>query len=170
MALVAWAVDGFPVYARYGYSDAQDANSSIKVVTSSWQLKNQVDAGRPSTDIYPLGAFTQDYEYIADSGDLDECNGRIGVTPEFPNGIYHYYITDSFPFGQRCVKGTALVADMMGGGMGPGGMGPGGMMGGGMKPGNEPISCSEVPEGAPCCGDMICGGPETTENCAEDCN
>ena len=50
---------------------------------------------------------TQDYEYVAGSGDLDECNGRFGVTPEFPNGIYHYYITDAFPYIQRCVKGTA---------------------------------------------------------------
>jgi hypothetical protein len=39
------------------------------------------------------------------SGDLDECNGRMGVTPEFPDGIYHYYATDSYPFFQRCVKG-----------------------------------------------------------------
>ena len=39
------------------------------------------------------------------SGDLDECNGRVGVTPEFPDGIYHYYATDTYPFFQRCVKG-----------------------------------------------------------------
>ena len=38
-------------------------------------------------------------------GDLDECNGRTGVTPEFPKGIYHYYATDTFPHLQRCVKG-----------------------------------------------------------------
>ena len=52
-----------------------------------------------------MGTFTQDYEYVAGSGDLDECNGRFGVTPEFPTGIYHYYITDTYPFIQRCVKG-----------------------------------------------------------------
>jgi len=27
------------------------------------------------------------------------------VTPEFPQGIYHYYATDTYPFFQRCVKG-----------------------------------------------------------------
>ena len=54
-----------------------------------------------------MGTFTQDYEYVAGSGsDLDECNGRNGVTPEFPEGIYHYYATNSFPFLQRCVKGA----------------------------------------------------------------
>ncbi|MFC6755267.1 YHYH protein, partial [Halorubrum tibetense] len=24
---------------------------------------------------------------------------------EFPEGIYHYYATDSYPYFQRCVKG-----------------------------------------------------------------
>lgn len=107
MTLVGWAYDGFPIYARYGYSDASNAESSIKVVTSSWQTKATPDAGRPSTDDYPMGAFTQDYEYVTGLGDLDECNGRFGVTPEFPGGIYHYYMTDSWPYIQRCVKGTA---------------------------------------------------------------
>jgi hypothetical protein len=54
-----------------------------------------------------MGTFTQDYEYAVGSGsNLDECNGRMGVTPEFPEGIYHYYATDNFPFLQRCVKGA----------------------------------------------------------------
>ena len=30
---------------------------------------------------------------------------RYGVTPEYPNGIYHYYVTDDYPFIQRCVWG-----------------------------------------------------------------
>ena len=31
--------------------------------------------------------------YVENSGDLDECNGIIGPTPEFPEGIYHYHMT-----------------------------------------------------------------------------
>lgn len=108
MTLVGWAVDGFPIYARYGYRNAFDADSEIETMTSSYALKSTPDEGRPDVSIYALGAFTQDYEYVDGSGDLDECNGREGVTPEFPEGIYHYYLTDSFPFGQRCVKGTAV--------------------------------------------------------------
>ena len=27
------------------------------------------------------------------TGDLDDCNGRWGVTPEYPNGVYAYYST-----------------------------------------------------------------------------
>lgn len=105
MILIGWAADGFPIYARYGYSDASDATSELKVVTASYQLISDVSDSRPSTDIYALGTFQQDWEYVAGSGDLDECNGRVGVTPEFPDGIYHYYSTDTYPYFQRCVKG-----------------------------------------------------------------
>ncbi len=105
MTLIGWAADGFPIYARYGYSQADDASSALKSMTGSYQLVSAISASRPSTDTYPLGTFKQDWVYVASSGDLDECNGRIGVTPEFPQGIYHYYATDSYPFFQRCVKG-----------------------------------------------------------------
>jgi YHYH protein len=106
MTLIGWAADGFPIYARYGYSIADDASSEIKLMTGSYQFVTEVSDSRPSTDTYPLGTFAQDYEYVEGSGDLDECNGRTGVTPEFPDGIYHYYATDSYPFFQRCVKGV----------------------------------------------------------------
>lgn len=106
MTLIGWAADGFPIYARYGYSVADDASSELKVVVGSYQLVSEVSDSRPSTDTYSLGTFAQDYEYVVGSGDLDECNGRTGVTPEFPDGIYHYYATDSYPFFQRCVTGA----------------------------------------------------------------
>ena len=48
---------------------------------------------------------SQDYEYVEGYGDLDRCNGRFGVTPEFPIGIYYYVVTDDFPFFTRCLKG-----------------------------------------------------------------
>ena len=108
MTLVGWAGDGFPVYARYGYSSASDASSSITVLKGSYQLKSMPDANRPATSLYPMGAFNQDYQYVAGSGDLDQCNGRTGVTPEFPGGTYYYAITDTYPFIQRCLKGTAV--------------------------------------------------------------
>ena len=118
MTLVGWAADGFPVYARYGYSEAMDASSDIKVITGSYQLKDTPDENRPATDLYEMGSFTQDYTYVEGSGDLDECNGRFGVTPEFPEGIYHYYVTDSYPFMTRCVKGEVTVNQGPGGGQG----------------------------------------------------
>jgi hypothetical protein len=121
MTLVGWATDGFPIYARYGYVNATDATSGVKALTSSWRLKSTPDSGRPSTNIFPMGTFLQDYEYAAGTGDLDECNGRTGVTPEFPAGIYHYVVTDTWPYVHRCVKGTATGG---GAGGGAGGMPP----------------------------------------------
>ncbi|MDO6694168.1 YHYH protein [Aliiglaciecola sp. 3_MG-2023] len=106
MTLIGWAADGFPIYARYGFSDATDAESELAIMTGSYQLVDSVSDSRPSTDTYPLGTFLQDWEYVEGSGDLDECNGRIGVTPEFPEGIYHYFATDTYPFFQRCIKGA----------------------------------------------------------------
>lgn len=109
MTMVGFSVDGFPVYARYGHSTATSASSAVRTMVPSWRIKATPDAGRPAVSIFPMGTFTADFEYVAGSGDLDECNGRTGVTPEFPNGTYHYYITDTFPFIQRCVKGAVGV-------------------------------------------------------------
>ena len=164
MTLVGWASDGFPVYARYGYIDANDSTSGVTSLQPSWRLKTEGDEGRPDTltaleggpgqgTTYPnipipLGAFTQDFEYVEGYGDLDECNGRIGVTPEFPEGIYYYMVTDEFPFFSRCLKGDFAGGDGGGDGI---------------------VDCEDVPPGAPCCGDGICGGPETESNCPVDC-
>ena len=106
MTLVAWAADGFPIYANYGYTTATNAGSALKEMKGSYRVKTSADSGRPSTTLFAMGHFQQDWEYVAGSGDLDQCNGRTGVTPEFPNGIYHYYITKTYPFIQRCVKGS----------------------------------------------------------------
>lgn len=106
MTLIAWAADGFPIYARYGYSIADDATSALQAMQGSYQFVTDVSDSRPSVEDFPLGTFQQDYEYVEGSGDLDECNGRFGVTPEFPDGIYHYFATDSYPYFQRCVTGA----------------------------------------------------------------
>ena len=121
MTIVGWASDGFPVYARNGFSNANDSTSEVIALQSSYKLKSQPDANRPNTltallggsgqgsnnlnRSIEMGAFTQDYEYVEGLGDLDQCNGRFGVTPEFPNGIYYYVVSDDFPFFTRCLKG-----------------------------------------------------------------
>jgi hypothetical protein len=103
MVLVGWASDGFPVYARYCYSNAMDATSALKRCTGSYVLDTVADSGRPSVTLVPLGAFVSDWTYTAGSGDLDLCNSRFGVTPEFPAGITYYMATDSYPYMSRCV-------------------------------------------------------------------
>jgi len=42
---------------------------------------------------YPLGTFAEDYQYVPHSGDLDEYNGRVTTTPEYPNGTYAYFLS-----------------------------------------------------------------------------
>lgn len=32
------------------------------------------------------GTYTPDFKYVAGTGDLDEANGRTGVTPEHSDG------------------------------------------------------------------------------------
>ena len=99
-----FAADGFPFYLRYGYRDPNDPQSGLVAMQGSWMLR---PGTRPSGPGGPYdGTFREDWEYVEGSGDLDECNGRFGVTPEYPAGIYHYYITDDYPYIPRCVFGT----------------------------------------------------------------
>jgi hypothetical protein len=104
MIMVGYAADGFPIYTSYGYTRANDANSGLKKMRSSYRLKSGTRPNGPG-GAYD-GKFTADFEYIKGSGDLDECNGRFGVTPEFLHGTYHYYITDDFPWISRVWRGT----------------------------------------------------------------
>ena len=98
MYFVGYAGDGYPVYARWGYDDPDDADSPLRPMTTGWQLKE----GERPTDPFGEydGTFVEDYEYVG-GGDLDACNGRTGTTPEFGE-TYHYYVTDGFPFIPRC--------------------------------------------------------------------
>lgn len=135
MLLVGYAADGFPIYTSWAYSVATNAASPLKKMKSSWQLKKGERVGGPGGT--PDGKYTKDYEYVFGSGDLDECNGRFGVTPEFPQGTYYYCITDEFPQLARSWRGTPDASFMKArmGGPGPGGR-PGGPPGaGGQRPG-----------------------------------
>jgi YHYH protein len=107
MLLIGYAADGFPIYAESGYEKADDGASPIKKLKPSYHL---IRGNRPKGDDGPGGkydgTFVQDYEFIKGSGDLDECNGRTGVTPEFADGTYYYVVTDSYPFVPRFFRGT----------------------------------------------------------------
>ena len=106
---LGWAADGFPIYALYGYRDGQDATSPIVELTSSYRLKTGHRPGSPDGPGGRYdGAFTRDYEYVAGSGTLDECNGRFCVTPEFPEGTYAYFLTTAWPVVPRNFRGTPV--------------------------------------------------------------
>ena len=106
--IVGYAADGFPIYYKYVYTDAEDTSSSIINVSSGYALKS---GSRPGDSVSAPGGtydglYYEDYEYSTTT--LDECNGRYAVTPDYPRGTYYYVITDNYPYIPRCFKGSIL--------------------------------------------------------------
>jgi len=102
--ILGWAYDGNPIYGPYGYIDPTDQNSGIRRLRTSYKLKTNIvfDAitnptpariDGPSLTTYPAGTFIDDYFYNFQSGDLDNYNGRFCKTPDFPDGVYAYFVT-----------------------------------------------------------------------------
>ena len=88
--IIGYAFDGFPIYGPYGYSNASNSNSAIKLIVSGYALRSISNRttlssgtvlsssyyGPPINSTYPLGSFLEDYTYSSSNGDLDACNGR----------------------------------------------------------------------------------------------
>lgn len=104
MRLIGWAADGFPIYDEYGYRDPNDPKSGLKVLNPSYWVRAGARNSGPGGTFD--GTFIEDWHYVKGRGDLDECNGRRGVTPEFPDGTYYYVITERFPGVPRFFRGT----------------------------------------------------------------
>jgi len=95
--VIGFAADGFPIYGPYISVDGK-----IRKATSSYQLKSgsrEAIKGVNPGGSYD-GTYRDDYEYIAGEGDLDECNGMT------KDGVYGYYVTESYPWMIGCYKGT----------------------------------------------------------------
>ena len=100
--LIGWALDGAPIYGPYGYSNPLNSESDIQKMRSGYKKKAWVNMqtgrnltrsnGGLRTD-YDRGQFEQDYEWTSLNADLDENNGRFTVTPEYPQGVYAYFLT-----------------------------------------------------------------------------
>ena len=97
--VIGFAFDGFPIYSSY----EQDQSGNSVEVTSSYRLISG-ENGYNGID---------DYVYVEDLSDLDECNGHFGSTSEIPEGTYHYHSTLTngngdlgFPYFPLCYKGT----------------------------------------------------------------
>ncbi len=104
--LVGYAMDGYPVYALYGYKNPKDPKSGIKKMSSSFRLKKGERPNPPGGK--HDGAFSKDYEYVKGLGDLDMCNGLFTVTDEFPKGTYAYFLTEDWPVIPRYFKAEPL--------------------------------------------------------------
>jgi hypothetical protein len=120
--LLGYAADGFPIYGPFGHAKADDPASALKKLEPGWRLKAGTRPPGTPPGRYD-GSYAQDFEFVAGSGDLDECNGREGVTPEYPQGTYHYVLNERFPFIPRCFAGTPDASFNL---KGPPGGGPGG--------------------------------------------
>lgn len=147
---IGFAADGFPVYGPFGYKDQEGAKSLVSKLRSSYRIKSGSRPESASGVEGPGGAydgtFVQDYEYVAGLGDLDECNGRYGVTPEYPKGTYYYVVTDGFPFVPRWFRGVPDQSFSKGPpGFGRPGGPPGGPGPGFGPPGGHPAG----PDGGP---------------------
>ncbi len=105
--IVGWGLDGVPIYGPYGYSDSMDANSAVVRMETGYSLRNITDRTTlpdgtvlaanqygPSIAAYELGTYVEDYEHVSGQGHLDEHNGRFCVTPEYPSGVYAYFVTE----------------------------------------------------------------------------
>lgn len=101
--IIGFAYDGFPIYGPFGYDSPMNSGSGITRMKSGFSIRNisnrnTLPNGNTSTNpppinsTYPLGCFTEDYEYTG-NGHLDEHNGRTCVTPEYPSGTYAYFVT-----------------------------------------------------------------------------
>ncbi len=101
--LIGFAGDGFPIYGPYGYKNPTDSESAVIELNSSWVLREGERPGGPGGRYD--GTFVEDYEFVEGKGDLDECNGRFGVTPEFPEGTYYYVLTRQWPYVGRAFRG-----------------------------------------------------------------
>ena len=86
--IIGYAFDGWPIYGPYGFTNT-NGTGGISLMTSSYQLKTSLRSN--NTD--PDGTYIEDYLYVEGSGTLDRYNGRDCITPEYPNGVYAYFVT-----------------------------------------------------------------------------
>ena len=86
----------------------EDINSEIIDLTTSYRLKSgdRPGDGESAPCGEYSGVYTNDYEFVDDLGELDSCNGRTGITPEYPDGTYYYIISNNWPSIPRCLMGT----------------------------------------------------------------
>jgi hypothetical protein len=111
--VVAYALDGYPILAPYICKNGDCA--AVKEVQSSWQKTSDAQAAWDA------------HEYVAGSGDLDQCNGTT-----LADGSYAYFATDSFPYFLACYHGNASATT--GGEPGGGPPGPNANTGTGFGP------------------------------------
>jgi hypothetical protein len=89
---------------RNGTNGADNLNTTGRTTIPQWAVRAfnvaATQTGPAVNTTYPLGRYMEDKAYRGDLGqtmgvdfDLDEFNGRYCVTPEFPAGVYAYFVS-----------------------------------------------------------------------------
>jgi hypothetical protein len=91
--VIGFAADGFPIFGSF-----INDNGKIRRATTSYRLKSGTRRGGPGGKYD--GTFIDDWEYVAGSGDLDQCNGMM------QDGAYGYVVTATYPHVLGCFTGT----------------------------------------------------------------
>ncbi len=101
-------VSGYVI--RNGQYGTSNLTANGRVTIPQWAVRlYNVNSNQPGPTVsgnYPLGRYMEDNDYLGDhintntgtnyqqgvDFDLDQYNGRWCVTPEFPNGVYAYFV------------------------------------------------------------------------------
>jgi hypothetical protein len=114
-------VSGYVI--RNGEDGTSNLTANGRTTIPQWavRLYSNVSSNQPGPNVsssYPLGRYMEDNDYLGDDinsntgtnyqqgvdFDLDQYNGRWCVTPEFPSGVYAYFVaidstgTPVFPY------------------------------------------------------------------------
>lgn len=134
--VLGYMFDGYPLYGPYAYSNV-NGTGGIRRMISGYVKRNITTRttlpdgtvlpanqyGPAVSSQYPLGCFIEDYQPASGNSDLDSHNGRTCVTPEYPGGIYAYFITvdtlgnPEYPY----IIGPTYYGTVTPGNTGPGG-------------------------------------------------
>ena len=91
--IIGFAYDGNPIYGPYGYQNP--LGGGIKQLQAGYEVSVDNTPGiRPTSPKFIAGFFVNDYVYTG-TGDLDESNGRYCKTPEYPDGVYAYFVSQT---------------------------------------------------------------------------
>jgi hypothetical protein len=103
--LIGYAYDGYPIYGAYGFKNTNGTGGITRMksgyhkrnitVRTHWADGTDVADGPAIDATYFVGYFREDYEFIYSPSEdnLDGHNGRMCITPEYPNGTYAYFCT-----------------------------------------------------------------------------
>ncbi len=101
-------VSGYVI--RNGEDGTSNLTANGRTTIPQWAVRlynvSSNQAGPDVSSSYPLGRYMEDNDYLGDDinpntgtnyqqgvdFDLDQYNGRWCVTPEFPNGVYAYFV------------------------------------------------------------------------------